>query len=351
MRKWVVCTIVCTAVLAGCGIGGSKTSTEQIDPPKEVTYKDQEGASTKTEPTAKQGEKNEAVNRELYLVDKNGYVVPQTLAIPTPQDNAVIKQALQYLVKEGPVTGMLPNGFEAVLPADTEVNGVDVKDGVAIADFSEEFKNYKKDEERRIVEAVTWTLTQFKEVKQVKFRINGKDLTAMPVNKTPIGNGISRADGINFDDEQVADITNTKPVTLYFLAQTNKQTYYYVPVTRRIANSEKNELAAVVKELVKGPSPQSMLSSDLNHDVKLLGEPKYENGKVTLNFNENIYGSPDKNIISTYVLNSLVLSLTEQEGINSVSIEVNGKPDIVDEQGQKLTKPVTRPQNVNTGSF
>ncbi|GAA3320945.1 hypothetical protein GCM10020331_034030 [Ectobacillus funiculus] len=178
MRKWVVCTIVCTAVLAGCGIGGSKTSTEQIDPPKEVTYKDQEGASTKkTEPTAKQGEKKQAVNRELYLVDKkNGYVVPQTLAIPTPQDNAVIKQALQYLVKEGPVTGMLPNGFKAVLPADTEINGVDVKDGVAIADFSEEFKkNYKKkDEERRIVEAVTWTLTQFKEVKQVKFRINGK---------------------------------------------------------------------------------------------------------------------------------------------------------------------------------
>ena len=86
-------------------------------------------------------------------------------------------------------------------------------------------------------------------------------------------------------------------------------------------------------------------------DVKLLEEPKVENGKVTLNFNESIYGSFEKKVISQNVLDSLVLSLTEQNGIESVVITVNGKAELMNEEGKKLTEPVTRPENVNTGSF
>jgi germination protein M len=346
--KWVVCAIASSVLLAGCGMFGKEKASEQIDPPKNVTYTDKEKKANETAQKEKQAEANK---RELYLVDKNGYVVPQSVALPVPKDNAVIKQVLEYLVKDGPVTNLLPNGFQAVLPANTQVKSVNLqKDGTAVADFSADFTKYKKEEERRIVEAVTWTLTQFKDVKRVKFRVDGQDLAMMPVNKTPIGQGLSRANGINFDDEQVVDVMNTKPVTLYFVAQNNKQTYY-VPVTRRVANNQENELMAVVTELIKGPSHNSHLSSDFNADVKLLTPPKYENGKVTLNFNENIYGSVGKNVISNYVLQSLVLSLTEQKGVESVAVEVNGKADLVTEKGQKLTKPVTRPQNVNTGSF
>ncbi|MCP1125379.1 GerMN domain-containing protein [Bacillus sp. 3103sda1] len=339
--KWLVCATLSTVLLVGCGLFGKEKETEQIDPPKKVTYTDGEKKET-----AKQGE---TIKQDLYLVDKNGYVVPQTVQLPAPKNNAVIKQSLQYLVKDGPVTNLLPNGFQAVLPADTEMT-VDVKNGTAVVDFSKELKNYKKEEERRIVEAVTWTLTQFKEVKNVKFRMNGQDLAKMPVAGTPIGNGLSRANGINFDDEQVADITNTKPVTLYFLAQNNKQNYY-VPVTRRIAEGKENEVATIVNELVKGPAHQSALTYDFNPDVKLINEPKLEKGTVTLNFNENIYGNKGKSMISDYVLQSLVLTLTEKQGVENVLIQVNGKANLVTEKGDKLIKPVARPQNVNTGSF
>lgn len=346
--KWIACAVASSVVLTGCGMLGNEKATEQIDPPKNVTYTNKE---QQTDQSAKKEQQAEAPKRELYLLDKNGYVVPQALAIPAPKDNAVIKQALEYLVKDGPVTEMLPNGFQAVLPANTQVKGVDIQaDGTAIADFSTDFTKYKKEEERQIVEAITWTLTQFKEVKRVKLRIDGQDLVMMPLDHTPIGQGVSREDGINFDDEQVVDVMNTKPVTLYFVSQHNKQTYY-VPVTRRIAENKADEVMAVVQELIQGPSHTSNLVSDFNADVKLLNEPTYENGQVTLNFNENIYGSVGKNIISDHVLHSLVLSLTEQEGVQSVAIEVNGKADLVTEKGEKLTKPVTRPQNVNTGSF
>ncbi|WP_416827575.1 GerMN domain-containing protein [Ectobacillus polymachus] len=350
MRKtawsWIGMIFASAVLLVGCGTV-SKEKASQIDPPANVTNTEKDQNKTKSQ----DDKKSEAAKHELFLVDKNGYVVPQPIALPNAKDNAVMKQALEYLVKDGPVTSLLPNGFQAVLPANTQVKGVDVRnDGTAVADFSADIKKYKKEEERQIVESITWTLTQFKDVKRVKIQIEGQDIAKMPVNNTPIGDGVSRADGINFDDEQLVDVMNTKPVTLYFVAQSNKQTYY-VPVTRRISNNEKDEVISVVNELIKGPSPKSQLVSDFNPDVRLVSAPKYENGQVNLDFNENIYANVGKNVISNYVLGSLVLSLTEQKGVQSISIEVNGKSDLVKENGEKLTKAVSRPQNVNTGSF
>lgn len=353
--KWLVCAVISTAVFTGCGLSNQEKETEQIDPPKKVTYtdgyaKENEKKDGEKKETAKKEKAEQTMGRELYLVDKNGYVVPQTVQLPIPKGNAVIQQSLEYLVKDGPVTDLLPNGFRAVLPADTEMTVNMKKDGTAVVDFSNEFKNYKKAEERQIVEAVTWTLTQFKEVKQVKFSINGKSLMKMPVDGMPIGNGVNRENGINFDDEQVTDVTNTKAVTLYFIAQDDQQ-QYYVPITRRVTEGTENEVVTIVNELLKGPSQQSALAYDFGSDVKLLNKPKIEDGKVTLNFNEGIYTDKQKNMISDLALESLVLTLTENKQIKNVAVEVNGKANVVNEKGEKLVKPVNRPQNVNTGSF
>ena len=67
------------------------------------------------------------------------------------------------------------------------------------------------------------------------------------------------------------------------------------------------------KELTEGPDNKSGLLSDFQGDVKLENKPKIEDGHVTLDFNEAIYGSADgqKKVISDEVLNSIVLTLTE----------------------------------------
>ncbi|KOO46923.1 GerMN domain-containing protein [Priestia koreensis] len=344
--------VVSTVLLSGCGLFGGDKAVEQIDPPKKVSYVEKE-QSLKTD-AAKETKKDEkaskeTIKQELYLLDKNGYVVPKTFELPKTQ--SVAAQSLKYLVKDGPVTDKLPNGFQAVLPADTEVLGVkpEGKDTL-IADFSPEFKNYKKEDERKILEAITYTLTQFEGIKNVKIRINGYDQKVMPVNHTPIGEGVSRADGINLDNSDIADLTNTHAVTVYYLAGEGKK-LYYVPVTKRIPNGDENKFTAVVDELIKGPSMTSGLLSDFNSDAKLLKVPTMENGKLTLDFNKSILGNMKGTKISQHVLDALVLSLTEQPDVKSVQVMVNGKANILDEKGKELTKPVTRPEKVNTGSF
>lgn len=340
----ITSVIISSVLLSGCGLlGGEKQ--EKIDPPQTVTYTD-EGAITEetTEEVADKEVAEGSVMTELYLFDKNGYVVPQTLALPKTE--SVAKQALEHLVEGGPISDKLPNGFAAVLPVDTEVS-VDVKDNTAIVNFSNEFKNYKPENELKILQAVTWTLTQFDGIEKVKLKLNGHDLNEMPVAGTPIGKDISRANGINIDTTDVVDITNTKAATVYFLAG-DEGTHYYVPVTRRV---QSNDIEGIIGELVKGPSYASVLLNDFSPDVELVEEPKVANGVVTLNFNESIYGSFEEKVISQHLLNTLVLSLTEQNGIESVEVMVNGEAELVRENGEKLTEPVTRPENVNTGSF
>lgn len=344
--KLLVSTVLTsTVLLSGCGLLGSETQ-KKVDPPKSVTVKESEASKETTVKDA--GKVENTVKTELYLVDKDGYVVPQTLELP--KTNSVAKQALEYLVTNGPVTDKLPNDFRAVLPEDTELSVNIDKEGVATVNFSKEFKNYQAEDEMKILQSVTWTLTQFDNVKTVKLKMNGHELTEMPVNGTPISDKLSRATGINFDTANVTDITNTKPVTVYYIGG-EEGSYYYVPVTRRVSNNEKDNYVAVVNELIKGPSEKSTLVSEFMSDVELLEAPKYEDGKVTLNFNENIFGSFEEKEISQHLLDALVLSLTEQEGVEKVAVQVNGKADIKNAEGKKLTEPVTRPEKVNTGSF
>lgn len=348
-RAGVPMIIAVSIIVSGCSLA-EETTMKETDPPP-IEFVDLNSSvevinfdENQEETEQQQEEQTETIMRELYLIDQNGLVASQTL--PLPKAEGAARQVLEYLVQDGPISLIAPNGFQAVLPPGTEILGVNIKDGVAIADFSERFKDYRPENELKILQSITWTLTQFDTVESVKIRINGYDQEVMPLNGTPIGEGFSRADGINIEMDQVADITNTKGVTLYFLGDSGDNPYY-VPVTRRISNNE-NELEAVVTNLLQGPSSFSNLQTDFRTGVELLDKPRYSNGVVTVNFNEVLLNHIDGTAISEEVLNSLVLSLTEQPGVEKVAIEVNGDGKLLMASGEFLSEPVSRPLQVNS---
>ncbi|WP_246940976.1 GerMN domain-containing protein [Bacillus pinisoli] len=352
--KIATTVLASTVLLSGCGLFGGDQAAKEIDPPQVVSYEDdvtsvEEGTETENTATDNQEDATtETVTRELYLIDSKGLVVPQTFELPKSQSAA--QQVLEYLVDGGPVNNMLPDGFRAVLPPDTQMSTNLLEDGTLVVDFSPEFAQYQAADESKILQSITWTLTQFDSVKNVKIKINGHEQDVMPVNNTPIHDGLSRADGINIDNSEVVDVMKSELMTLYFLAQEGENTYY-VPITRRVSEISGDKIAATVDELIEGPSLISGLLTEFNPEAKLLSEPVYSNGVLTLNFNESIFSNLDKTEISNHVLKSLVLSLTEQEGIESVAIQVNGKGELITDSGEKVTEPVTRPETVNTGEF
>lgn len=333
-------------LFAGCQFEKKKTTEEMDAPP--VHYIEEGDTlqidENETGSTVHQQPFVENVERELYLIDANGYVVPQTIRVP--KSEGVLRQALEYLVIDGPISELLPNGFQAVIPAGTEIDVHLTDEQVAIVDFSNEFEQYRPEDELKILQAITWTLTQFDTVDKVQFRINGYDIQTMPQNGTPIGDGYSRADGINLESDRVVDFTASEEVTLYFLAHHGKE-HYYVPVTRRVEKSD-DLLTTIVEQLLAGPSAYSPLLTDFRRDVKLIEEPTVSSaGVVTLNFNDAILTELEHEAISDEALAMLVLSLTEKEEIERVAIQVNGSSELMKVSGETLSAPVHRPQNVN----
>ncbi len=199
-RIGVPVLLLMTLIVSACSTGSDEAMNEMDKPPVNYLEEDEslelenenqgenEEADKAEESVKDEGEDEQAVNetvkRELYLIDSNGLVVPQTIDIP--KEEGVLRQSLEYLVEGGPVTELLPNGFKAVLPPGTSVS-VNLQNNVATADFSNEFKEYNPELERQVLEAVTWTLTQFENVDQVKIQINGYEQDRMPVGGTPIG--------------------------------------------------------------------------------------------------------------------------------------------------------------------
>lgn len=335
--------------LAGCFEG--EQSLEEMDPPQDAEAVDRlenissdEKSTTEKEVNTEPNEEvTEMVPRELYLIDKNGLVASQTLELPKLESNEVATQVLEHLVKDGPVSSMLPNGFQAVLPAGTEILGLNLKeDGTMVVDVSEEFKNYQPEDEVKILQAMTYTLTQFDNVNRVQLLINGHEQNVMPVDGTPIGNGYSRGNGINIEESNTTDLLSSKPVTMYYPAEHNENRYY-VPVTQYIESEENEELyTSIVKSLLEGPGYNSNIIHVFNSNTVLEENPKLNDGILQIKFNEAILMDDEKSIIADEVMETLVRTLTEQEDIEAVEIKVENVDQLVSENGESYDEPVTK---------
>lgn len=335
--------IILSMLLSGC-LKGEQTQ-EPIDVPEEVTIIDEEeseGTISESEEEKEDievTESEETVLRELYLIDSSGMVVPQTFELPKTESAA--KQALEYLVKDGPISEILPNGFQAVLPAGTEIIGVNLQDdGTLIVDLSEDFKNYEADRELQILQAMTYTLTQFDSVERIKIWINGEPLEEMPVKGTPISEGYSKNNGINIFVKDKPNLQHSEVVTIYYPKRYNEE-YYYVPVTEYI-NVKGNDLySSIVQTLLDGPAYELNAVDVFNDTTYLENKPFLKDGVLQLIFNEDILKDPENNIIADEVVETLVRTLTAEEEVEAVDIKVKDKAVIMNEEGVAYDKPVT----------
>lgn len=312
-----------------------KVGTGEIDPVPETDLVD----TVDTEQVADLPV--ETVERQLYLLDASGMVVPQVLELPKDESKAVATQVLTYLIKDGPVTGLLPNGFQAVLPVDTEILGMNLlEDGTLIVDLSDEFKNYQAEDELKIIEAMTYTLTQFEKVERIKLRINGVDQNEMPVNGTPISEGYSRAQGINIYVDERPDLNNSEVVTMYYPKIYN-ETSYYVPVTRYLNTKDGKIDRLIVQALLDSPVYDLNITDVFNDETVLLNDPEILGGVLQLEFNEHILLDQEQAIIADEVMETLVRTFSGQAHIQAVEVKVENQTHIKDESGQIYSTPVT----------
>lgn len=339
---WVAVAGVTVLLTSGCSLLKSKES-QPIDPPQSATGTGGTAGTPNVQslPTSG-GVQQKGVAVTLYMKDRNNYVAPVTVQVPTT--DAVARKTLEYMV-DGAGIGVVPAGFTGLLPKGTTVKGLDInaETKVATVDFSKEFNTYSAADERKVLEAVTWALTGYSNVQEVRIWVEGKELKQMPLGGLPINGALSRAMGINVERAEGAEFGQSTPVTLYFLGQMDNQAPYYVPVTRMVKLTD-DKAKATLEQLIAGPMQKSTLSSVMASTVEL---PKIEanDGIITVNFTDTLLG-PDRKAPGE-ALQSVVLSLTEVAGDAKVQIKVNNDVKVSTTDNQNYSKPVSRPSGVN----
>ncbi|NBD25874.1 GerMN domain-containing protein [Paenibacillus glycinis] len=324
----------------GCGLF-SQPASESIDPPPNNT----QDVSTNVDQDATTAQGEGQSQMTLYLSDRNGLLAPVTVMSALGQDEKPGQKALEMMVDGSPYANELPDGFSAILPKGTAIKQLNIvpDQKLAIVDFSKEFANYDAADERKIVEAVTWTLTSLQDVQNVKIWMEGKELAVMPVDAMPVDEPLTRAVGINLEAANGIDYSTSAQVTLYFSALSPDNEPYYVPVTR-LVNRSNNRAKTAIEQLISGPIGNQPLNSVITPDVIVKNVTKAKD-VVTVELQDDAYqaGQPEP----AEMLKAIVLSLTENTGLGKVQIKLNGKSDFVDTDNQSYAEPVSRPVHVN----
>ncbi|MDP5272646.1 GerMN domain-containing protein [Chengkuizengella axinellae] len=332
--KWIkqvtlVSLLMLLAFTAGCSLWEDAGESNLIDPPPEdiMASLELDGDQSFSE----EGE-IENVSMSLYFKDQNGFVVPVTMNVPLVE--GIAKQKLRHMVNDGPIMEKLPYEFTPLLPSGTEILGLNIENQLAIVDFSEEFLTYDMNDERKVLEAVTWALTDFPTVDNVVINVNGETLTKMPAQYFPLDEPLSREMGINIEQSEGVPLSQTTPVTLYFLDQTNDSQSYFVPVTRLIQIPD-DIVEATMKELIKGPYGPSGLHSVMIPSVEVLNTDLSED-LITLNLSDHILGLDE--MVPEESLQSIILSLTENTDATKFQFLINN---------QSYDSPVTKSTQMN----
>jgi len=281
----------------------------------------------------------------VYVKDRGGYLAPVSLNAVLTADGEAGRKALELMVEGSSEAHLLPAGFTGILPKGTQVLSykLDEQTKTAVVDFSQPFIDYNVQDERRMLEAVTWTLTELPGVERVRLLAQGEPLHEMPVGGFPLDEPLSRGMGINLEKQEGVPYSDTMPVTLYFSAISDENEPYYVPVTRLVKRSG-DAARAALEQLIAGPLGEGRLNAVMTQDMKA-GDITLEDGVVTVNLQDDSYHPGEQ--MPAEMLQAVVLSMTENTGASKVRIRMNSTDGVTDTEGVSYDSPVARPDHVN----
>ncbi|MDE5976952.1 MAG: GerMN domain-containing protein [Turicibacter sp.] len=234
-------------------------------------------------------------------------------------------------------SNQLPMGTTSLVSPMATLNDYQLENGVLTLNVSPEFLDYTADEEQDLLSSMVWTYTELAEVDKVKFEIDGEAVSNL--NGTlAVNRGLDRSMGINLELDTTS-LDNTQSVTLYFVTDDSKDGLL-VPVTRIISAST-DPITYSVSALIQGPTNQNYVSV-FDQQTTLLTDPVVTDGLVSLNFSSDLYYDNQQTKVSSTMLNQLVMTLTELDEIDMVSVSIEGNIKVTDDASRSIAVPTGR---------
>lgn len=268
----------------------------------------------------------------VYFATLDGKnLVPVTLSInPTKE---VAKIAVEKLL-----AGPENNFSKETIPEGTKLKDIYLQDRTVVVDFTDEIKQVSEKDGQLAIDSLVMTLTEFKEVDDVQILINGQ--VQKQLDGIDIDQSIKRRSDINLYK------TEGKARVRVFFSDANA--VYLVPVTLNVPGTDLP--LAAMKKLIVGPPAGSGLIRTVwpGTRVKFFS---VQNGIATVDFSPEVLGYGGGTTAESMLINSVVLTLTQFEEIETVQLLFDGKKLEYLPEGSDVSSPISAPDKINWIQF
>lgn len=246
-------------------------------------------------------------SEDVYLMnvvfkDEQGDLIPVKINFFNEVD---LQESVRNRITFMQTDDLIAYGLYPVLNKELKIQDISIENKVLTVDFNDELYNSHPLD---ILEALTYTLTDYDEVQQLQLSIDGEYIQYLPNSNIPLSS-LTKDLGLNNFEETSALLHQTMPVMVY-QNKTIQDFQFYVPTTIRIDETE---------------SLFSQVQTILNYvDSKIhLFNVQLEDHTLTIQLDSNIL--LDNETIDKTLEELIVLSLSSLKGVENVNIQVNGE--------------------------
>jgi len=133
---------------------------------------------------------------DIYLIDNNNYVALTKKIINDSESSDLIENIINSLIINENNEN-LPQGFKAIIPEGTKLIDYELKDGLLKINFNKNFLDVSQESENKMIEALIFSLTTIKEVKNIMIFVEGERLLKLPNSNKTLDLYLNRNYGIN----------------------------------------------------------------------------------------------------------------------------------------------------------
>ena len=209
----------------------------------------------------------------IYLLDDNNYLLKVNISVKDDlMDNIPI---VINSLKDG---NKHYSGLRGIIPHDTKINNVSLKNGILDIDFSKELLNINNDLIEKEIESIVYSLLDFNEVSGVRILVNKRPLKELL--NIEIDDVLNKDFGIN-KEYTITSMNDIRKVVLYFYEEKDNNKYY-VPVTKYL-NSKDDKIKIIIDNLKSNYLIKTNLMSYLNEKIAIESYQELNN-TVTISF-------------------------------------------------------------------
>ena len=253
---------------------------------------------------------------QVYLLDEDATLIPYTLGIEEGLD---LNQRVAEVLRLMTIVNEPVQGVRGLLPNNAQLENCTLQGSQLSLYFPENFRNYDPKTEMRLLEGLTWAVTQFDEVSEVLLYLAGEPLTHMPQLSTPVPLPLNRQIGINNFENTVNRLHDSHSLTVFYTRQKNGSSVY-VPKTLHISNqtSLQDKLSSILSDI----SVFSQLKQPLAETPLTVLDCALDEGLLTINVSGEILDEEKK--VNEELVTSLLLSIQSSLGVSQVQLQVDG---------------------------